>query len=119
MFHRVATTDIQFSYWENEFNLPSTRSRCRVKNGMNECCRFRLLNRKKLNVHGDAGLHVLVKKKKREKFPCIYRNISSNSDFFLNLKFFFKVISTIVYRELVGRNIKFFIQDLKKNVIIS
>lgn len=75
MFHRVATTDIQFSYWENEFNLPSTRSRCRVKNGMNECCRFRLLNRKKLNVHGDGGLHVLIKKKKkREKFPCIYRN---------------------------------------------
>lgn len=59
------------------------------------------------------------KKKKREKFPCIYRNISSNSDFFLNLKFFFKIMSTIVYRELVGRNIKFFIQDIKKNVIIS
>lgn len=73
MFHRVATTDTQFSYWENEFNLPSTRSRCRVKNGMNECCRLRLLKRKKLNVRGDVGLHVLVKKKKkREKNFHVY-----------------------------------------------
>lgn len=72
MFHRVATTDTQFSYWENEFNLPSTRSRCRVKNGMNECCRLRLLKRKKLNVRGDVGLHVLVKKKKKERKTSMY-----------------------------------------------
>lgn len=72
MFHRVATTDTQFSYWENEFNLPSTRSRCRVKNGMNECCRLRLLKRKKLNVRGDVGLHVLVKKKKKKRKTSMY-----------------------------------------------
>lgn len=61
------------------------------------------------------------KKKKKEKNFHVYIgiHISSNSDFFLNLKFFFKIMSTIVYRELVGRNIKFFIQDIKKNVIIS
>lgn len=85
MFHRLATTDIQFSCWENEFNLPSTRSWCRVKNGMNECRRLRLLKRKKLNETWRCWF-TCPGKKKREKnsIPqkCIYCVIKGINIFF-------------------------------------
>lgn len=56
------------------------------------------------------------KKKKKEKNFHIYIGIYRVIPIFFKFKIFFKIMSTIVYRELVGRNIKFFIQDIKKKM---